>query len=436
MSDGWERILRRVEKPARYTGGEWNARVKDPAAVDIRVALAFPDVYEVGMSYLGQKILYAILNGRPRVQAERVFAPWPDLEAALRAQGLPLLSLETATPLDRFDIVGFSLLYELNATNILTMLDLGRIPLLAAERNPSHPLVIAGGPSAFNPEPLAGIFDFFLIGDGEEAFPEIVDRLAARKASGRDRARLVADMAGIAGVYVPSLYEARPQRASGLQAVAPRAGAPARVEKRIIRGFADSFFPEDIVVPNIQAVFDRVAVEAARGCPQKCRFCQATSIYHPFRAKDPDVLLKTLRNSLRSTGYEDASLSALSLSDYPRLDALIRAAMDALEPETISLSLSSLRPKGLSDEVAGQIAKVRKTGLTLVPEAGTERLRRVINKHLSDAEILDAVRSAFVRGWRLLKLYFMIGLPTEREDDLAGIVDLVRAVVEEGKAVL
>ena len=436
MSDGWDRILRKVEKPARYMGGEWNARTKDPAAVDIRVALAFPDVYEVGMSYLGQKILYALLNARPRVQAERVFAPWPDLEAALRAEGLPLRSLETATPLGRFDILGFSLLYELNAANILTILDLGRIPLLAEQRTPDHPLVIAGGPSAFNPEPLAGVFDLFLIGDGEEAFPEIIDRLAELKASGRDRSRILEGLSGIGGVYVPSLYEARPTGASGLHTVTPGPGAPARVEKRTVRSFSDSFFPEDIVVPNIQAVFDRVAVEAARGCPQKCRFCQATTLYHPFRAKGPDVLLGTLKRSLRATGYQDASLSALSLSDYPRLEALVRAAMAALEPEKISLSLSSLRPKGLSDDLMGQIAKVRKTGLTLVPEAGSERLRRVINKHLTDAEILEAARSAFGRGWRLLKLYFMIGLPTERDKDLAGIIDLVRAVVDEGRAVL
>ena len=436
MSDGLDRILRRVEKPARYTGGEWNARRKDPAAVRARVALAFPDVYEIGMSYLGQKILYAILNDHPHIQAERVFAPWPDCEAELRARDLPLFSLETATPLGRFDIVGFSLLYELNATNILTMLDLGRIPLLAADRTGDHPLVIAGGPSAFNPEPVADFFDLFLIGDGEEAFPEIVERLIELKGAAQDRGRILKDLAGIPGVYVPSLYETyRPDR-SRLLAVKAGLGGPSRIKKRIVRSFRESYFPEDIVVPNIQAVFDRVAVEAARGCPHKCRFCQATTLYHPFRVKSRAFILNTMKKSLRATGYEDASLTALSLSDYPGLDGLIKKAMAELEPDKISLSLSSLRPKGVSTEIVRSILKVRKTGLTLVPEAGTERLRRVINKHLDDADIFEAARSAFRHGWRLLKLYFMIGLPTERDEDLVAIVDLVKALVEEGRSIL
>lgn len=436
MSEELERILRAVERPARYTGGEWNSRVKDPALIKARVALAFPDVYEVGMSYLGQKILYAILNDRPAIQAERVFAPWPDFEDALRARDLPLVSLETATPLGRFDIVGFSLLYELNATNILTMLSLGSIPLLAAERTAEHPLIIAGGPSAFNPEPLAEVFDLFLIGDGEEAFPEIVERWMGLKGTTRDRGRILEAMAEIPGVYVPFLYETWRPGSSNLLAVKAKPGAPARIRKRIVPSFGESFFPEAIVVPNIQAVFDRVAVEAARGCPQKCRFCQATTLYHPFRAKSPDFILKTLRNSLRATGYEDASLSALSLSDYPGLELLIQRAMAELEPEKISLSLSSLRPRGVSADVVGNLIKVRKTGLTLVPEAGTERLRRVINKHIDDADILEAARSAFHQGWRLLKLYFMIGLPTERDEDLAAIVELIKAVVEEGRSIL
>jgi radical SAM family uncharacterized protein len=436
MSDGLDRVLRRVEKPARYTGGEWNARRKDPQAVKVRVALAFPDVYEVGMSYLGQKILYAILNERPHIQAERVFAPWPDFESELRTRGLPLFSLETATPIGQFDIVGFSLLYELNATNILTMLELGRIPLDSAERTGDDPFIIAGGPSAFNPEPVADLFDLFLIGDGEEAFPEIVERLIELKRTVRDRRRILEDLARIPGVYVPSLYETYRPDGSSLLAVKAGPGAPPFITKRIVPSFRDSFFPEDIVVPNIQAVFDRVAVEAARGCPQKCRFCQATTLYHPFRAKSPTFILKTMTGSLRATGYEDASLTALSLSDYPHLDALVRKAMAELEPEKVSLSLSSLRPKGVSADVVQNILKVRKTGLTLVPEAGTERLRRVINKHLDDADILDAARSAFRHGWRLLKLYFMIGLPTERDEDLEAIADLVEDIIEAGRAIL
>jgi radical SAM family uncharacterized protein len=436
MFEAVDRLLRRVEKPARYAGGEWNARRKDPSTVRTRIALAFPDVYEVGMSYLGQKILYAILNDRPGIQAERVFAPWPDFESELRADGRPLFSLETATPLGRFDIVGFSLLYELNATNILTMLELGRIPLRAAERGRDDPYVIAGGPAAFNPEPVAGYFDLFLIGDGEEAFPEIAERLGELKRDGRSRPDVLADLARIPGVYVPALYETYRPAGAKLLAVRPRPGADGLVRKRRVSSFRDSFFPQDIVVPNLQAVFDRVAVEAARGCPQKCRFCQATTLYHPFRIKSPARLLETLTGSLRATGYEDASLTALSLSDLPGLEDLVRRAMAELEPEMISLSLSSLRPPGASAEVFRNILKVRKTGLTLVPEAGTERLRRVINKHLDDREIIEAARSAFIQGWKLLKLYFMIGLPTEREEDLAAIVNLVKAVLETGRSIL
>jgi radical SAM family uncharacterized protein len=430
------RILPRVEKPGRYVGGEWNEVRKDPARVRTKVALAFPDVYEIGMSYLGQKILYGLLNKDREVLAERVFAPWPDFERELRSAGIPLASLENAIPLREFDIVGFSLLYELNFSNILTILDLGGIPLASADREDGDPLVIAGGPAAFNPEPVGDVFDLVLVGDGEEGFPEIIRAAADMRRRNLPRRERLRELARIDGVYVPSLYRPEPEPGSPLLVPRPVAGAPAIIRKRLLKGFSRSFFPEKIIVPSLRVVFDRVAVEAARGCPQNCRFCQASSLYFPHRAKDPGLLKATVLKSLRQTGYEDASLSALSIGDYPYLEETVRSLMDEFSREKISLSLSSLRPRGLSRELVEHILKVRKTGFTLVPEAGTERLRRVINKKLEDGEIRDALTFAFEGGWKLVKLYFMAGLPTETGEDLDGIVAFVGEVVELGRAIL
>ena len=431
-----ERVLRTVEKPGRYVGGEWNQIRKDPRKVKSKVALVFPDAYEIGMSYLGQKILYHILNALPGVLAERVFAPWPDFERGLRAAGLPLYSLENRIPLHEFDIVGVSLLYELDYSNILTVLDLGRIPLLCAERERNVPFIIAGGPAAFNPEPLADFFDLFLLGDGEEAFPEIVKSIMSLKKDGADRRTALRELSRIKGAYVPSLYKPEKTDNSPLVVPKPMGSAPTRIEKRVLKTFAHSEFPERIVVPGVRAVFDRVAVEAARGCPQNCRFCQATSLYFPFRVKSPDKIIRTMGRSLCCTGYEDASLTALSISDYPYLEETVRVLMEDLEDRKVSLSLSSLRPRGLSPDIVENIVKVRKTGFTLVPEAGTERLRRVINKKLDDREIRDALTFAFSRGWKLAKLYFMVGLPTETDEDLAGIVSLVRNIIAVGEKIL
>ncbi len=431
-----ERILGSVEKPGRYFGGEWNAVRKDPGRVQVLVALAFPDAYEIGMSYIGQKILYALINSRPDWAAERVFAPWPDYEIKLREAGLPLGSLENGLPLDRFDILGVSLLYELNYSNILTILDLGGIPIYAKDRTSAHPIVLAGGPAAFNPEPVADIFDLFLLGDGEEAVPEILERYALLKRRGAPRDRILKEMAAVAGVYVPSLYETFHPEGSPLLAVRPKSGSSAPVQKRVLRSFSRSPFPADIVVPNIRAVFDRVAVEVARGCPQKCRFCQAVNIYAPYRVKDPSFVADRIFQSLRSTGYEDASLFSLSVSDYPYLERTIESVMAGLKDERVALSLSALRPKGLSGDIAQAIVKVRKTGFTLVPEAGSERLRRVINKPVTDGELIEAAANAFREGWKLIKLYFMIGLPTETEDDLRAIVSLVGKLSETGRGIL
>jgi len=430
-----EAVLRQVEKPGRYTGGEWNAVVKDPSGIRIKVALAFPDVYEIGMSYLGQKILYDLLNRRPDIAAERVFAPWPDFERALRASGIPLSSLETKTPLGEFDVVGFSLLYELNYSNILTMLDLAGLPFRAADRL-AGPLLVAGGPAAFNPEPVAGIFDLFVLGDGEEAFLEILDGFAEARSNGGSKDEILAGLTRLPGVYVPRFYEAYRPSGSLLLAVRPKAGAPPAVAKRVLRTLDSAPFPSAVVVPNIQTVFDRVAVEVSRGCPQKCRFCQAANLYAPFRSRNPNEVVSTVLDSLTSTGYADASLFALSVGDFPCLEETVSVLMDRLAPDRVSLSLSSLRPGDLSSGLARTINRVRKTGFTIVPEAGSDRLRRAINKNLTEKEILEAAACAFGEGWRLLKLYVMIGLPTETDEDVEAVPDLVEKILACGRRAL
>ncbi len=410
-------LLENVQKPGRYVGGEWNAVKKDPATVDLKIALAFPDLYEVGMSYLGQKILYHLLNSHPKYLAERVFAPWPDFEAELRRKNYPLFSLENKIPLTNFDVLGFSLLYELNFSNILTILSLGKIPFLAADRDLSYPLVIGGGPAAFNPEPVAPLFDLFLIGDGEQAFLEIAAALQEFKSQDVPKERRLKDLSEVKGVYVPSL-------------------TTGSVQKRVLFPFEDVPFPEDILVPNIQIIFDRVSMEVARGSPQNCRFCQARQLYFPVRSKSPQAVKQTILRSVANTGYEDVSLSALSVGDYPCLPEVILDLMQHLDSRKVALSLSSLRPKALTKEIAENIIRVRKTGFTLVPEAGTDRLRRVINKHLSDEDIWEAVENAFSHGWRKIKLYFMLGLPTEKPEDIQGIVSLVEEIIRIGYRIL
>lgn len=426
------KLLYDIQKPGQYIGGEWNAVKKDPGSVKTKVALAFPDLYEIGMSHLGQRILYHLLNKNADIAAERVFAPWMDFEQRLRECNVPLFSLENRIPLFQFDIIGFSLLYELNYTNILTILDLGKIPLLAKERDQFYPLVIAGGPAVFNPEPVADIFDLFAVGDGEELFPEIISLF--QKMSGREAGKmdLLKALSTLDGIYVPAFAEVHQPPGSKFFVLRAGAGGRAVIQKRIQYSLEKEPFPEEIVVPNVGIVFDRIALEAERGCPQKCRFCQASAIYFPPRPRDPSHLIETGKNSVRKTGYEDVSLTALSISDYPYLSRTVQDLMESFESKNIALSLSALRPKGLTPDIAEDILKVRKTGFTIVPEAGTDRLRRVINKNLTQQEIRDAVRNAFSHGWRLLKLYFMVGLPTETEEDLQGIVDTVKEIIRIG----
>ena len=436
ITDEWDEILRHVQKPGRYIGGEWNEIKKDPGSVKTKVVLAFPDLYEVGMSYLGQKILYHILNANDSILAERVFTPWIDCEKELKKRTLTLSSLESKIPICAFDIIGFSLLYELNYSNILTIFDTGKIPFLSSDRSLKYPLVIAGGPAVFNPEPLADLFDAFLIGDGEEAFLEIIKIFEELKGKITKKRQLLQELSKIKGVYVPSLY--KPYRAAGsfLQAVKPEGKAPSVVKKRCFFPLTKGSYPEKIVVPNIKVIFERVAVEAVRGCPQNCRFCQARTLYFPARMREPENVYNKVLDSLRDTGYEDASLAALSIGDYPYREEVIKCLMEKLEENKISLSLSSLRPEKLTSKLVENIHKVRKTGFTIVPEAGTERLRRVINKHLKDSDIWKAAENAFSHGWKKIKLYFMVGLPTEKEEDLYGIVNTVKEIIRIGYKIM
>lgn len=431
--DKIEPLLWQVEKPARYIGGEWGEIKKNPSDVNVKIALVFPDVYEVGMSYLGQKILYELINREPGILVERVFAPWPDFEKELRRHDIPLYSLENKIPLYEFDIIGFSLTYELNYTNVLTVLDLGRVPLIRDKRrNFVDPIIIGGGPAAFNPEPLADFFDFFFVGDGEIGFIEIINTYLGLKERRLNREEILREFISIKGVYIPSFYEVSKKNKNRLTYTVPKPLVPRIIRKRQYYPFHQAPTPENFVVPHIQAVFDRASVEVARGCPQRCRFCQATSLYFPHRVKDPAFVSQKLLRCLYLSGYDEASLSALSVSDYPYLDSVLDTLIKDCKEKKIAVSLPSMRPKGLTPDIAENILQVRKTGFTLVPEAGTERLRTVINKDFKDEDIRKACRNAFSRGWQLLKLYFMIGLPTETEEDLLGIVHLIKEIVGIG----
>jgi radical SAM family uncharacterized protein/radical SAM-linked protein len=419
-------FLATIEKPSRYLGSEVNAVHKDLNRIKLRVALAFPDLYEIGTSHFGLQILYHILNSQPEIAAERVFAPARDMEAQLRQTGRPLFSLESHTPLGSFDIIGFSLLYELNYTNVLTMLELAGIPWLAAERGSGHPFVIAGGPCTCNPEPVAEFFDAMVVGDGEAVVLELARAWLAWGVSGvRDRQALLELWSKVEGVYIPGFFEAR-YDSSGFQTAAPRFPDHAGVKRTIVADLDAAPFPDRPVVPFGKPVHDRLRLEVSRGCTRGCRFCQAGMLYRPVRERAPERLFDLALKSLAATGYEDLSLLSLSTGDYGCIAPLLQRLMGRLASERVAVSLPSLRAGTLTPELMELIKKVRKTGFTIAPEAGSQRLRDVINKNISEADIVATVRDAFQTGWRLIKLYFMIGLPTETLEDLAAMVELVQ----------
>jgi radical SAM family uncharacterized protein/radical SAM-linked protein len=412
-----------VQKPARYLGGEFGARIKDWDAVDARVCLAFPDLYDIGMSHLGFKILYRILNDDPRTLAERAYAPWVDMEAELRKRGLPLVSAESARPLRDFDVVGFSLQFELTYTNVLTMLDLGGVPLRSEQRGEDDPLIVAGGPTATHPEPLAPFLDAVVIGDGEERTSAIALAWTAAKRSGVARAERLRALAQMEGVYVPSLYETARDPDTGFTVVTrPRAPeAPLPVRRTIIDDLNRYPFPDDSPIGGPEAIFDRLSIEVARGCTEGCRFCQAGMIYRPVRERDPQQIVDTIVSAVKKSGYDEASLTSLSTADYSCIAPLVKKVADALAPKRVSLGVSSLRAYGLDENVLDDMTRVRATGVTFAPEAGTQRMRDVVNKNVTEEQLLQTAERVFSRGWKAMKLYFMIGLPTEREDDVRAI---------------
>ncbi|WP_294175623.1 TIGR03960 family B12-binding radical SAM protein [uncultured Selenomonas sp.] len=428
-----QEMLQAVEKPARYTGGEWNAQPKDSAAVLCRIALAMADVYEVGMSNLGLKILYEILNRRDDIAAERVYAPWLDMEEEMRRRGIPLFSLETFREISSFDILGFSLQYELLITNTLNMLDLAGLPLHAAERTNEQPFVIGGGPCVYNTEPIADFFDFFVLGDGEEIVVEVCDALIAWKKEGRPDGRrgFLRRAARIPGVYVPSFY-APEYDAQGMFTglrILDEAASP-QIYRRVVKDLDATPFLEKPVVPYLGIVHDRLMLELFRGCTRGCRFCQAGMAYRPVRERRPETLESLARTLFDSTGYNEMSLTSLSSADYSCLSPLVDGLLAGTQGERVSFSLPSLRIDSFSVDIAERLQQVRKSGLTFAPEAGTQRLRDVINKNVTEDDLLHSVRTAFEQGWKAVKLYFMMGLPTETDEDIVGIAELAQKVVD------
>ena len=425
-----EKLMLSVQKPGRYSGGEINSVIKDKSKVDVRFAFCFPDTYEIGMSHLGMKILYSQFNARDDIWCERVFAPWVDFEEVMRQNDIPLFALESRDSIKDFDIIGFTLQYELSYTNVLNMLDLAGIPLKSADRKGLAPLVVAGGPCACNPEPLADFIDLFFLGEGEEVDLEVID-LYKKYGKNGDKQAFLREAAQIPGVYVPSLYDIEYNDDKTIKAITPKDNAPKVIQKRIIRDMDSVHYPDKFVVPYIEIVHDRAVQEIFRGCIRGCRFCQAGFIYRPVREKSPDVINKQAKAICDNTGYDEISLSSLSTSDYSQLEPLLNDMLDWSQKDNVSLSLPSLRVDNFSKELLDKINHVRKSGLTFAPEAGTQRLRDVINKNVTEEEIMRTCRMAFEGGYTSVKLYFMLGLPTETDEDLKGIAELGQKIVNE-----
>ena len=428
-------ILFKVEKPARYIGGELNEIIKDPKEVDIRFAFCFPDVYEVGMSHLGSRILYHTINLREDTYCERAFTPWPDMEELMRENNIPLFTLETKDSLNDFDILGFTLQYEMSYTNVLNMLDMCNIPIRASERSEDDPIVMAGGPCAYNPEPLCDIIDFFEIGEGEEMMNDVLDIYKKYKGKGK-KSEFLREISKIEGIYVPSLYDVVYNEDGTIKSFEPKYDdVPKRVKKRIITNYTKVEFPTDIIVPYTEIVHDRVVLELFRGCTNGCRFCQAGMIYRPVREKTREDLLELTRKLIKNTGYEEVSLSSLSTCDYSDIKGLVEDLMAEHKDKKVGVALPSIRVDAFSVDLLKSIQEVRKTGLTFAPEAGSQRMRDIINKGLTEERILEAAESAFGSGWNTLKLYFMVGLPYEELEDCRGIGELAEKIVERYKSV-